>query len=93
MRVECFPECKRPGAFVWKTQEIKKQGQPLSHRGVYLLTILALAAILAAQSWKVVSSELIRPVNVACLAMVAGTAAFYLLLYGWYYSVDSGRLP
>ena len=49
-----FPERKRLGAFVWKTQEIKKWGQPLSHRGVYLLTILALAAMLAAESWKVV---------------------------------------
>ena len=85
-----FPERKRPGAFVWKTQEIKKWGYPLSHRGVYLLTILALAAMLAAQSWKVVSSELIRPVNVACLAMVVGTAAFYLLLYGWYYPIGRG---
>jgi hypothetical protein len=85
-----FPERKRPGAFVWKTQEIKKWGQPLSHRGVYLLTILALAAMLAAQSWKVVLPELIRPANVACLAMVVGTAAFYLLLYGWYYPIGRG---
>lgn len=85
-----FPERKPREAFFWKTQNTKKWSQPLSHRGVYLIAILALAAIMAAQSWKVVVAELIRPVNIACLAMVVGSAASYLLLYGWYYPIGRG---
>ena len=85
-----YPEKKLSSrAFFWK-KEVKNWQQPLAHRGTYLVILSALCLILAIFGWRKVAPLLVRPENLACAALVFGTFAVYLTLYGWYYPIGKG---
>jgi hypothetical protein len=82
-----FPETKLPfSGFFWRPQT-KKWEQPLAHRGIYLILLGGLCGLLMAGS----RTEVLRqPGNFACLALAAGLAVVYVLLYGWYWPIGRG---
>lgn len=85
-----FPESKRSSrAFFWKPGA-KKWEQPLAHRGIYLITLAALCVGLSVLCGMSVLRYLRRPGNLACVFLAAGTAAAYVLLYGWYWPIGRG---
>ena len=85
-----FPEAKlRWSGFFWRSPE-KKWEQPLAHRGIYLILLGALAALLAVASESALMNMLSRPGNIAGLSFAVALAMIYLLLYGWYWPIGRG---
>ncbi len=85
-----FPEAKlRWSAFFWRSPE-KKWEQPLAHRGIYLMLLGALCALLVAASGSAFRQVLARPGNIAGLCFAVVLAVIYLLLYGWYWPIGRG---
>ncbi len=87
-----FPESRRSPAEVFlKTRKIRKWEQPLTHRGIYLLVLLALPVALLATGPR---GQALQTAPARCgpaCAVFAVTAFFlYLLLYGWYYPIGRG---
>jgi hypothetical protein len=85
-----FPEGKlRWSGFFWRSPE-KKWEQPLAHRGIYLVLLGGLCALLAAASGSAFKQLLARPGNIACLCFASALGIIYLLLYGWYWPIGRG---
>ena len=85
-----FPEAKlRWSGFFWRSPE-KKWEQPLAHRGIYLILLGGLCALLAAASGSAFAQLLARPGNVAGLCFASALGISYLLLYGWYWPIGRG---
>jgi hypothetical protein len=84
-----FPEAKlRWSAFFWRSSE-KKWEQPLAHRGIYLILLGTLCALLAAIS-RSAFGTLLPPGDIAGFGFAAGLGIIYLLLYGWYWPIGRG---
>jgi hypothetical protein len=85
-----FPESKlRSGAFFWRSPG-KKWEQPLAHRGIYLMLLGVLCALLVGASGSLLRQVLARPGNIAGLCFAVALAVIYLLLYGWYWPIGRG---
>jgi hypothetical protein len=85
-----FPETKLPlSRFFWRPTA-KKWEQPLAHRGIYLILLGGLCALLIAVSGPQVLKSLGQPGNLACLVFAVALAIVYLLLYGWYWPIGRG---
>jgi len=85
-----FPETKLPlDRILWRPIG-KKWEQPLAHRGVYLILLGGLCALLIAGSRSQLLESLGRPGNLSCLAFAIMLAVVYLLLYGWYWPIGRG---
>jgi hypothetical protein len=85
-----FPEPKlRWSAIFWRSNP-KKWEQPLAHRGVYLITIAALAVGLAGWArgqWRETQRQ---PEVWWRTGLVVGVAGIYIALYGWYWPIGKG---
>jgi hypothetical protein len=85
-----FPEAKlRWSGFFWRSPE-KKWEQPLAHRGIYLMLLASLCALLAATCRTAIKQLLTRPGNIAGLCFAVALGGIYLLLYGWYWPIGRG---
>ena len=85
-----FPEAKlRWSGFFWRSPE-KKWEQPLAHRGIYLILLGGLCALLAVASGSAFRQLLARPGNIVGLCFAAALGISYLLLYGWYWPIGRG---
>ena len=85
-----FPETKlKWSGLFWRTSE-KKWEQPLAHRGIYLMLLAGLCALLAATCGSAIRQLLNRPGNIAGLCLAVGLGIIYLLLYGWYWPIGRG---
>jgi hypothetical protein len=85
-----FPEAKlRWSGFFWRSPE-KKWEQPLAHRGIYLMLLASLCALLAATCRSATKQLLTRPGNIAGLCFALALGVIYLLLYGWYWPIGRG---
>ncbi len=85
-----WPEEKLSGgAFFWRSSG-KKWSQPLAHRGVYLLMLVALCAALFCLAGKPARCRLADSGNLAFAACLLITTALYVGLYGWYYPIGRG---
>jgi hypothetical protein len=85
-----FPETKVPLRSIFWRLAGKKWEQPLAHRGVYLLTLGGLCALLIAGSRSHLIENLKQAGNVSCLVFAATLATVYALLYGWYWPIGRG---
>ena len=85
-----FPEAKLQWSGLFRRSPEKKWEQPLAHRGIYLILLGALCAILAAACGLTCGQFLRRPGNVAGLLFAAALGMIYLLLYGWYWPIGRG---
>jgi len=87
-----FPEPKMSWkALAWKGKEVgNKWGQPLTHRGIYLIGLAGLVIGLGIWSGRELVPRLATPQNLTALIYVVGLAGFYTLLYGWYYPIGRG---
>jgi hypothetical protein len=85
-----FPEARlRWSGLLWRSPE-KKWEQPLAHRGIYLMLLIALCAFLAASCGSAIRLLLAHPGTVAGLSFALVLALTYLLLYGWYWPIGRG---
>ena len=85
-----FPEPKlRWSGIFWRSPE-KKWEQPLAHRGVYLILLAALCALLVATSGSAFTQLLKHPGMIAGVFFAVALGVIYLLLYGWYWPIGRG---
>ncbi len=85
-----FPEAKlRWSGFFWRSPE-KKWEQPLAHRGIYLILLGTLCALLVPAARPAFIQILRLPGNIACLFFAVTLGMLYLLLYGWYWPIGRG---
>lgn len=85
-----LPEEKLRGqAFFWRWSP-RHWRQPLAHRGVYLVLLFALCAVLVWPIRREIGRRLREPGLVACALLVLMSACLYVGLYGWYYPVGKG---
>ncbi len=85
-----FPEKKVPARALFWRGDGRKWEQPLAHRGIWLLVLIALCAVLAPFAAGPLRAKLREPGFLGGLAFVVFLAGIYAFLYGWYVPIGRG---